>query len=136
MAKEADKTTDKPMVNGTDRKMTSMERAILVAMGENKVMGNADDPAAKKYPELWGWLSTVHVGPNKIKTPANITVRLGPEGVLVTLTDRDLAVSVDAATATLDDVFAALERQLTSGVPCVKNWGKKEANLRKRKSSS
>lgn len=136
MAKEADKTTDKPVVNGTDRKMSSMERAVLHAMGENKTMGNQEDPAKERYPELWAWISTVHVGRDKLKTPASISVRLGPEGVLITLTDRDLAVSIDATCPTLDGVYAALESALASKNPAIKTWGKKEANLRKRKSSS
>lgn len=136
MAKEADKTTDKPMVNGTDRKLSSMERAVLSAMGDSKVMGNADDPARTKYPQLWEWLSTVHVGRDKLKTPASMSIRLGPEGVLVTLTDRDLAVGIDASCATLADVFEALEKALSGPTPPIKTWGKKEPQLRKRKSSN
>ncbi len=136
MAKESDKTTDKPMVNGTDRKLTAMERAVLHAMGENKVLGNAEDPAKQRYPNLWEWMSVVYVGRDRIKTPASLSIRLGPEGVLATLTDRDLAVSVDAVSPTLEGILAAIEKQLADNPASIKSWGKKEANMRKRKASS
>lgn len=136
MAKEADKTTDKPVVNGTAKPLSSMERAILMAMGENKVMGHVDDDAATKYPMLWEWLSKVYVGRDKLKTPASLSIRLGPDGALATLTDRDLGYSVEATSKTLEGLFDAIERQLRDNPSSLKAWGKKEANLRKRKSSS
>jgi hypothetical protein len=136
MPREADKTTDTPIPQDRDRKLSSMERAVLHAMGENKVLGNADDPAKATYPELWAWMSTVHVGRDRIKTPASLSIRLGPEGVLVSLTDRDLGVGLEVSCASLEMAFAAIEIALQGPNPPIKSWGKKEPNLRKRKNSS
>lgn len=108
----------------------------MMAMGENKVMGHQDDPAANKYPNLWEWLSKVYVGRDKLKTPASLSIRLGPEGALATLTDRDLGYSVEATSPSLEGLFAAIEKQLSDNPAALKQWGKKESNLRKRKSGS
>lgn len=107
-----------------------------MAMGDNKVMGHADDPAASKYPNLWEWLSKVYVGRDKLKTPASLSIRLGPDGALATLTDRDLGYSVEATSPTLEGLLAAIEAQLRDNPASLKSWGKKEAVLRKRKSGS
>ena len=114
----------------------ALDRAIAQAIGDSRTVGREDDPACKQFPELWRWLSTINVGRDRVKAPALVTVRLGPEGVLVSLTDRDLGVSLDATCGNLSEVWAALESALTGSVPPVRSWGKKEPNLRKRKSGN
>jgi len=116
----------------SDKKPTALQRAIESAMGEGRSVGADDDPAKTKYPELWQWLSNIYVRTDRLRTPATVSVTLGPSGALVTVSDRDLAVSCSAACEHLDDVFAALEKALTSDVQNIRSWGKKEPKLRKR----
>ncbi len=77
----------------------------------------------------------IYLGKDHVKQPATLSIRLGPEGVLVTLTDRDLAVSFDVACSSLTEAFAAMETALTSLSPPMRSWGKKEPSLRKRRQS-
>ena len=121
---------------GEERPPTRMERLIAQAIGADRSLGRDDDPARKKYPQLWEWLSVIYAGKDHVKQPAVITIRLGPEGVLATLTDRDLAVSLDAACPFLGGVLEALEAQLTQAAPPIRTWGRKEPQVRKRKRSS
>jgi hypothetical protein len=113
-----------------------MDRLIQQAIGADRSLGREDDPARKKYPQLWLWLSTIYAGRDHVKQPATITIRLGPEGALATLTDRDLAVSMDVSVPHLADVLAALEAALSQAAPPIRSWGKSEPKLRRRKSSS
>jgi hypothetical protein len=115
---------------------SALDRVIQSAIGDERVLGREDDPCRTRCPELWDWLSRHYVGRDRVKTPAVLTIRLGPEGCLATLTDRDLSVSIDVACPHVEDVFAALEAALTSDCPPVKSWGKKEPQLRKRRTIS
>lgn len=119
-----------------DRPQSRLDRLIQTAIGTDRVLGKEDDKARELYPELWQWISRIYVGGGHVKQPAVITIRLGPDGVLATLTDRDLAVSLDVACPHLADVLASLEAALTSNTAPVRTWGKKEPQLRKRKSGS
>lgn len=114
----------------------ALDRIIMAAIGDDRVLGREDDPCKLRCPSLWDWLSRRYVGRDRVKTPAVLTIRLGPEGALATLTDRDLSVSVDVACPHVEDVFAFLESALTSECPPIKTWGKKEPTLRKRKGSN
>jgi len=125
-----------PSDNGRDRKLSALDRALLQAVGEGQHFGRKDDPAREKFPNLWAWLTTIYVGRDHLKQPATLTVRLGPEGVIASLTDRDLCVSLDASSGTLEGIFAEVERLLSSDTPPIRVWGKKEPQLRKRKSGS
>lgn len=116
-------------------KVSALDRMVQQAIGADRVLGREDDVARKKYPTLWDWLSRIYLTGNHIKQPAIMTVRLGPEGCLVTLTDRDLAVSFDVACSSLTEAFAAMEAALSSPNPPMRSWGKKEPSLRKRRSS-
>lgn len=119
-----------------ERRVSSMDKLIQQAMGEGRAVGAPDDPAASSYPELWEWLSRIYIGRDRLKTPAVMTVQLAPEGVLVRLTDRDLCVSVEAGCKYLADALPALEVLLQGPTPPIKSWGKKEPQLRKRKSGN
>jgi|KBSMisStaDraftv2_1062788.scaffolds.fasta_scaffold30179_2 hypothetical protein len=126
----------KPAKQKRDKPLSSLDRVILQAMGEGKTVGNPDDPAREKWPQLWEWLSRIYVGVDKIKQPANIFIALGPGGVVARLSDRDLSYSVAVGTANLVDVFDALEVELAKPQSNSGSWGKKDPNIRKRKSSS
>jgi hypothetical protein len=119
-----------------DKKLSALERLVQEAMGEGKSFGNGDDPAKGKWPELWRWLSTCYIGRDHVKQPATLSIRLGPEGVLVSLFDRDLAVSIDVTAGSLEDSFQALENALTGPHPPVKSFGRREPRVRKRRPSS
>ncbi len=119
-----------------ERNLSALDRLIAQAIGSERRLGNEDDPAVAEWPQLWSWLSTVYVGRDHVKTPAILSVRLGPACALCTLTDRDLSVSVDAAAPCLHGLFAAMEAQLASSILPIKSWGKKEPQLRKRKSGN
>lgn len=122
------------MAKDKEPKLSALDRAIQSAIGEGRVLGREDDPARTKYPALWEWLSRVYIGIDRVRTPATVTITLGPEGVLVQVTDRDLSVSCGASCPHLDDALTALESSLTSAVPPVRSWGRKEPKLRKRSS--
>ncbi len=113
-----------------------MDRLIQQAIGADRQLGRDDDPGRRKHPTLWLWLATIYAGRDHVKQPATVTIRLGPEGVLATLTDRDLAVSLDVACPHLADVLAALEAALTGPAPPLRSWGRKEPQLRKRRPTS
>jgi len=127
MAKDKDDTKK-------DLPLSALERALQTAMGAGRAVGADDDPARAKYPALWEWLSKIYVGVGHLRQPATVTVTLGPSGVLVSVADKDLGVSCGAACEHLEDAFASLERALTSDVPPIRSWGKKEPKLRKRNS--
>ncbi len=117
----------------SDKRLSALDRLCQEAMGDGKTLGREDDPARKEWPALWEWLSRVYVGRDLIKQPATLSVRLGPEGVLCSLVDRDLSVSVDATSAHLAGVFGMIEAALTGDTPNVKSWGRREPHLRKRR---
>lgn len=119
-----------------EQRLSALDRAIEQAMGKERTVGRDDDPAAKKYPELWQWMARLYVGGDHLMSPAELRVRLGPDGVLATLTNRDLCVSVDAGSSHLEAIFEAVEQALQRGVGSLRSWGKKEPLLRKRRKQS
>lgn len=127
MARQPDQGPDK-------RRPTALDRVLEAALGEQRPVGCTDDPAREKYPRLWEWL-TLNTDPKGeyLISPATVSVQLGPEGVLATVTLRDLKYSCAAATHNLDDIFAALESALSSDNPPIRTWGKDEPNLRKKR---
>lgn len=116
-------------------RLSALDRLVQNAIGDDVAMGSQDDPARKDLPELWKWLATVSVGKDLMKQPATLSIRLGPDCVLVSLVDRDLGVSVEASSSSLQGAFAAMEAALTGSNPPVKSWGKRQPHLRKRKQS-
>lgn len=118
-----------------DRKqLSALDRVLMHAMGEGRTVGLEDDPARERWPVLWEWLATIYVGKDYIKTPAVLTIRLGPEGVIATLTDRDLGVSAEITVPHLEDVLDGVNNAVSGPNPPIKTWGKKEPKLRKRQS--
>jgi len=125
-----------PGKNGREeRKSTALDRAILSALGEGRTVGREDDPAREAFPELWQWLTQTGDGGDHILQPASISIQLGPEGVLVSLTHRDLAVSLSVACLHLADVLPSLQEALASPNPALRYWGKTEPHLRKKRKS-
>lgn len=116
----------------SNHKPSALDKLIQEAMGEGKTFGNADDPARQRWPQVWEWLSRCYVGRDNIKQPAVLSIRLGPQGVLASLVDRDLAASVNVSCLTLESVFQAIEDALTGPNPPLSTWGRKEPRLRKR----
>jgi hypothetical protein len=114
-------------------RLSALDRAIQTALGDDRPLGTPDDPARRKLPNLWAWLSQTRAGGDYVKQPAILTVRLGPQGVLATLTDRDLAVSLDVSSETLAGVFLAVETALQAVAPPLRSWGRKEPQLRRRR---
>jgi len=114
------------------QQISALDRAVQSAMGEGRVVGADSDPAKEKYPTLWEWLSRIYIGVGHVRTPARISITLGPSGVLVDVSDRDLGVSCGASCEFLDDALAALEASLAGPLPPIRSWGKKEPKLRKR----
>lgn len=117
-----------------ESKPSALDRIIQQAIGAERKLGREDDPAREKFPNLWDWMSRIYVGKDNVKQPATLAIRLGPEGILVTLTDRDMAVSFDVAAPSLLLAFEAMETALASANPPMRSWGKKEPTLRKRRS--
>jgi len=110
-----------------------LQKAIEAAIGKDQSFGCPEDPAGKRFPLLWEWLTTWRAGELYVKTPPQITIRLGPGGALATVTDRDLAKALDVSFLNLEDVFTAIEAALSSPNPAVRHIGKNEPKIRKRK---
>ncbi len=113
--------------------LSALDRAIQTAIGSGRTVGLEIDPAREKYPTLWDWLTRTGDGGDHLMQPASLSIQLGPEGVLATLTHRDLCVSCSIATPLLDDVLTAMEIALTQVNPPIRSWGKQEPHLRKRR---
>jgi len=120
---------DKP-----DHRLSALDKAIQTAIGQRRKVGRDDDPARELYPDLWDWLTRTGDGGDHVMQPASMSVQLGPEGVLVTLTHRDLGVSCSVACPMLADVLSTLQAALACPDPPIRNWGKTEPKLRKRRS--
>lgn len=117
------------------RKKTSpLGRAIDAAIGEGRKVGREDDPAATELPRIWEWLTLSSDPEGKyIISPATITISLGPEGVNISCTLRDLKYSCTAGCLYLQDCLRALEEALGTEGPHLRTWGKDEPHLRKRR---
>jgi hypothetical protein len=127
---------DEPIGNAKPRKLSALERVLSQAIGDGQKFGRDEDPARVNWPNLWAWLTTIYVGRDSLKSPAVLTIRMGPEGAIASLTDRDLAVALDASSATLEGIFAEVERLLASETPPIRVWGKREPTVRRRKSGN
>jgi len=116
-----------------ERKPSALERALDAVIGAGMKIGLDSDPARKKYPQLWQWLTMTGEGTEFLMQPAGISINLGPEGVFLSLTHRDMGVTCTISCTHLDDAFAALEAALSSPNPPIRTWGKTEPSLRKRR---
>jgi len=114
-------------------KVSFLQRAIEQAIGKDQSFGCLDDPAAERWPLLWEWLTSWRAGDLYVKTPPTITLRLGPGGALASVNDRDIAKALDVSFLHLADVFDAIEQALSSPNPAVRNIGRNEPKIRKRK---
>lgn len=119
-----------------DKHLSSLDRAIQMAMGEGRQVGREDDPAKDTFPALWEWISRIYIGKDRLKQPATITISLAPEGVLVRLNDRDLGCGAAVVCPHLQDAFQQLNAALEGPNPPFTFYGKKEPQLRKRKTTS
>lgn len=117
----------------SERHLSTFDLQILHAIGEGKNLGSDGDPAIIQWPNLWQWLSTVYAGKEYVKQPANMTIRLGPAGVLVAVVDRDLSVSCETSCQFVGQAFDAIEAVLATPSAPIKSWGRKEPKLRKRR---
>lgn len=133
MAKSRDDLEDTGKPPKEERKLSALDRALMAAIGDGLVVGRQDDPAQNRYPLLWEWLTKTEGGRDYIMQPAVISIQLGPEGCLATVTHRDLRRSVQVACLNLDDCLAALEDTLGKTNCPVKTWGKDQPHLRKRR---
>jgi len=113
------------------QRVSALQRAVLSALGQGRSIGADDDPARESMPELWEWLATIYPVEGRVKNPATIIITLGPQGVLANMNDRDLGYAVSATSKHLSGIFQALQDALTSPVPPVRSYGKKEPKLRK-----
>lgn len=114
------------------RGMSPLERLIAEAVGGNQQLGDDDDPVRLNCPELWRWLTCTDAGPGHVKDPAKLTITCVPGGVLVSLIDASLAVSMDVSCRTLAEVFEAVQRTLKAPNPPLRVWAGKKPTVRKR----
>ena len=117
---------DKPRVS-------ALNKAIQQAMGDNRTFGLPDDPAREKWPEIWEWMTQVETADGHIMQPASISFVLGPEGVIVTLTHRDLKMGASISVPHLHMGMDALESALAGPNPPLRFWGKDLPYLKKKR---
>lgn len=133
MARERDEQEANGKPRKEDRKLSALDRAIMAAIGDGRKVGRDDDPASESFPQLWEWLTKTDGGKDHIMQPAVISIQLGPEGCLATITHRDLRISCSAACPHLGGALEALQAQLASPIPPIRTWGKDEPHLKKRR---
>lgn len=120
--------------NDRPRKPSPLQRAIDAAIGEGRTVGREDDPARERYPRIWEWLTLTTDPDNRyIISPGTISISLGPEGVNISCTLRDLKYSCTAGALSLLDALDALEEAMGREGPHLRTWGKDEPHLRKRR---
>lgn len=113
-------------------KLSALDRLIAQAVGEGRVLGADDDPAMEKWPTVWEWLSRIYIGQDNVRTPSPITIRLVPEGVQVSIVDKDLQSAVEVVFRHLGECFDRLEKEMSRPDCPIKSWGRKEPKLRRR----
>jgi len=122
---------------GQQRRLSSLDRVVLQAMGDQLTFGLPTDPGRERWPQLWEWLSRTEGGRDHVMQPAVISIQLGPEGCLASITHRDLKRICSIACEHLGDALDALERALNANPSPIRYWGKdQEVRLRKRKPRS
>jgi hypothetical protein len=112
MADELSKEEKKQAMPRKEKKLGFLDRMIMIAQGENLPLGCKDDPAQEQFPELWRCLTETDAGKENVKEPGTLTIRMGPDGALVSLNDRSLNFTADASCKRLGDVFEAIESAL------------------------
>ena len=117
----------------SERKLSALDRAVEQAIGDGREVGNPEDPAKERWPELWQWLTRIYVGKDKLVTPASLSIRMVTGGVAVSCSHRDLAVAVSCTTPLLADVLDAIEKALADPSTPLASWGRKEPTTRTRK---
>lgn len=115
------------------KKVSTLDKLVQTALGQNRQLGSDEDPAREAYPLLWDFLSRTDAGKDYIIAPGKLTLTLGPEGVIASLSHQDLKVSMDVGCKFLGEALAALEADLQAGAKSLRQWGGKQPNLRKRK---
>jgi len=116
-----------------DPPMSSLQRLVHQAMGDNQDLGHEADPAREKFPALWEMMSVTQVGKDWVKEPARLSLSFVVGGVLVTLSDPMLKRAKRVTVIGLEDALSAIDAAIADPtVPWVP-WGKGEPTLRKRK---
>lgn len=115
------------------KRISSFDKMTQVAVGKGIRLGNPEDGAAGLYPELWKWLSTTDAGPDHLKDPARLSIKLVPGGALVSLSDDAYGVSLDASCDTIMNALGAIEQALTAEQPAFRTWSRSEVKVRKKK---
>jgi len=123
MAKRDSQEQEQPNNGEPTRRLSALDRVIIRAVGDGRTVGLEDDPARTDYPAVWEWLTKIEAK-DYVMQGATIAIQLGPEGVLVTITHRDLKASCSVACPYLSQVYEALQAALSSPNPPIRSWGK------------
>ncbi len=120
-----------------ERRLSAFDRVLEQALGDGRKVGLETDPAREAFPTLWRWLTQTDGGVYYVVQPAVVSLQLGPEGTLVSMTHRDFKVTCSVACPHLGDWALALETALSAVNPPLRTWGKDpQVRLRKRKPKS
>lgn len=124
------------MAKDKDRPLSALDRAIQQAIGEGREVGCPDDPARERWPSLWEWMTRIHATRDHVMQPASLSIRMIGGGVSVSCSNRDLATSVSTVCPFLGDALDEIEKVLANPSVITASWGRKEAQLRKRRPRS
>jgi len=119
-----------------ERQLTPLERLVAVAMADDQELGNVDDGLATECPNLWQWMSVTSAGKNHVMPPATLTLQLVPGGAIATIRHPGLGKTVEASSDTLAGCFMGMEEMLKKTNPPLKNLGKGDPKIRKKRQSS
>jgi len=124
------------MAKSDNGHVSFLDRLIQQTVADNRTLGRLDDPAREELPNLWAWLTTTEAGRDHVKDPATLVIRIGPEGCLVSLSDRSLGYALDVSCPHLSDCLESVEQALAGPNPSIRTVGKGEPKVRKRKSKN
>lgn len=113
--------------------LSAVDRMIAKAVGRDETLGNQDDPVTLIAPVTLTWLTRVDCGKGLVKEPAKLTLKAVSGGFLVTISDISLGKAIDVLVPVLGDLWVCLETALTQAVPNIRQFGRGDTKLRKRK---
>lgn len=119
-----------------EKQLSMLDKQILAIMTDGREVGNPDDPAKEKWPNLWSWMTRTDAGKDHVMQPASLSIRAVGGGIHVSVSSRDLATSVGVTVLYLVDALDALEKALGDPSTPTTSWGRKEPQLRKRRPKS
>jgi len=116
--------------------LSAVDRLIAKAIGRDDTLGNPDDEVNLIAPVTLAWLTRIDCGKGLVKEPAKLTLKAVSGGFLATISDMSLGKAIDVLVPQLGTLWVCLESALTQTVPNIRQFGRGDVKLKKRKVES